>query len=434
MLRKINFLVFFIGLSILSACSQLPPDDNHVEEPVFSVKMENDKAVFLHNGEPFFINGVGGSYQLDKAAGYGVNAFRTWGIDNVGQDLTNALQNNMYVMVGIWLSQNLADYQKDSYKNAIRAQVQYLLDNYKEHPNLMIWALGNEVRWNAASAPFLNELATMIREQDKNHPVCAVVLHSQDDVNAIADYAPSVEIIGFNTYGGISVMKNLFMNSRWKGPYIVSEWGPNGHWEVQKTAWGAPIEPTSAAKKQQYYNNYTQYIQNNDRCIGSFVFYWAQKQERTPTWYSMFLEQNVANLPVNGEACPTVEVMEELWTKREAVEKAPVVDGITMNGQAVMQTEGFAAGSTVSAIVNASDPRGYALVYYWEILKEATVLGEGGSYEPRPERIGEIITGSSNVQNIVLPSQAGNYRLFVYVLNGRGMAGTSNIPFQITPR
>ena len=34
--------------------------------------------------------------------------------------------------------------------------------------------------------------------------------------------------------------------------------------------------------------------------------------------------------------------------------------------------------------------RNDSLTYVWEVLKEATVLGFGGSYEPRPERVGEV--------------------------------------------
>ena len=39
-------------------------------------------------------------------------------------------------------------------------------------------------------------------------------------------------------------------------PYIVTEFGPFGFWEVGSTAWKAPIEPSSTEKAQVYLKNY----------------------------------------------------------------------------------------------------------------------------------------------------------------------------------
>jgi hypothetical protein len=33
--------------------------------------------------------------------------------------------------------------------------------------------------------------------------------------------------------------------------------------------------------------------------------------------------------------------------------------------------------------------------------------------------------------NLTAPTVAGQYRLFVYVLDGKGHAGTANIPFRV---
>ncbi len=35
---------------------------------------------------------------------------------------------------------------------------------------------------------------------------------------------------------------------------MLTEFGPVGHWEVRKTSWGAPIEPTSRDKASSYYS------------------------------------------------------------------------------------------------------------------------------------------------------------------------------------
>jgi hypothetical protein len=396
----------------------------------YLVKMEDDKPVFLKNGQPFFIEGVGGFEKLDKAAARGANAFRTWGVDDMEQtrrQLDDAQTNNMGMMLGIWLSQYLSDYQRESYTTQMRNQVQTVLDKFKTHPGLMIWCLGNEVVWDAESVVFLEELAAMIHEQDPYHPVGAVI-HSEAALTMIAEYAPSIQIIGYNSYGGIYQVKNIIARSKFKGPYVISEFGPQGYWENGTTSWGAHIEPTSAEKSQQYHDRYVKCIQKgvDERCVGSFVFLWGPKYESTTTWFGMFVEENVPGLPINGEACPTVEVMEELWSGREPAERAPYVDGITLNGKTMRQiTDPFSPEEIVDAHVTASDPKGYALTYYWEILRDLPNASR------RPSRTGNVVTGYGNDQKITVPLAAGNYRLYVYVLNGRGTVGTSNIPFQV---
>ena len=64
------------------------------------------------------------------------------------------------------------------------------------------------------------------------------------------------------------------------------------------------------------------------------------------------------------------------------------------------------------------------------MLKEATVLGFGGSYEPRPDRVGEVAL-TEVPQYTVSMTEPGEYRLYVYVLDGTGFVSTENIPYQV---
>jgi len=403
----------------------------------FKVVMEDGVAKFYKNGEPFFIRGTGGRFQNVRAASYGANAFRTWNTSSARRDLDTAKMCGTYLMMGIRLSHDIDDYRSETYKNEEREKISQLVDTYKNDPHLMIWCVGNETNLHANIPEmweFINELAGMIKEKDANHPVATAISHSRPALDSIAKYAPNIDVVGFQSYGAIHRMKEVFALSQYKGAYIVSEWGPNGHWENGTTLWGAPIESSSETKRVHYETRYTDFILNNDRCIGSFVFLWGPMQKRTPTWYSMFVESSathprIQGLPLNGEATPGVESMEKVWTNAEPKERAPVVEGITMNGRLVNQTELFQGGAVVRAVVSAFDPRGYRMTFYWEILKEATQFSTDG--EIRPDRVGNVVTGASTDQDIRVPDTPGNYRLFVYVLNGRGMVGTSNIPFQV---
>jgi hypothetical protein len=74
--------------------------------------------------------------------------------------------------------------------------------------------------------------------------------------------------------------------------------GRNRSLEVPLTQWGAPIENNSTVKAGFYKERYQNSILPlKGQCLGSFVFLWGQKQERTPTWYGTFLEDGQATEP-----------------------------------------------------------------------------------------------------------------------------------------
>ena len=186
-----------------------------------------------------------------------------------------------------------------------------------------------------------------------------VISYNPSALDSVAKYAPSLDYVGINVYGPMGEVQAVVDRSDYKGAFMITEWGPTGWWETASTEWKAPIEQTSEEKRQVYEERYTQYISANTRCLGSFVFLWGQKEERTPTWFSMFVE-----------------------------------------------------------------------AYVWEVLKEATVLGFGGSYEPRPERMGDVAVSDKNVYETMI-KVPGEYRLYVYVLDNTGFVSTANIPFQV---
>ena len=57
----------------------------------------------LRGGEPYFIQGAGGTGPLEQLAAAGANSVRTWGADDVGALLDEAHALGMTVTVGIWL-------------------------------------------------------------------------------------------------------------------------------------------------------------------------------------------------------------------------------------------------------------------------------------------------------------------------------------------
>ncbi len=387
------------------------------------------------NGRPLFINGVGGTNRLDVAAASGANAFRTWGgdVEEIRKNSQLASENHMYIMQGIYLPKDSTLYTDAQFRKEKIEEVTLLAQTFKNDTSIFAWGIGNEIELaNAANTPaawqFVDSLARLMKSIDKRHLVSTVISHNPGALDMIAKYAPNLDFVGVNSYGDILNVKNIVAESDYNGPYLITEWGPTGWWETRLTDWKAPIEQTSEQKRIVYEERYRNAVASDPRCMGSFVFLWGQKEERTPTWFSMFVEDNVPGLPLNGEKTPMVEAMERVWTKSEPKQTAPVVKRLTINS--IDYNPYVGVNETVHAVVEVSDRENDRLTYVWEILKEATITATGGAYEPRPDRVGEVITTEENQLDVAVQDE-GYYRLYVYVLDNTGYVATANIPFAV---
>lgn len=427
-MKKCLFVWLFL-CSLFAACF-LPS-----EEAVL-IKQSAEGCKLYIDGRETYIKGVGGTYRLDVAAESGANAFRTWGgsVEEVKKHLALASENHMYVMQGIGMTKDSIRYYDEEYKNKMRREVRLLAETFKNDTSLLAWGIGNEIELGNANIgaawQFVEELAQLIKSIDKRHLVSTVISYNPSALDSIAKYAPSLDYVGINVYGPMNEVRKTVDQSAYKGAFMITEWGPTGWWETASTDWKAPIEQTSEEKRQVYEERYMQYISSNPRCLGSFVFLWGQKEERTPTWFSMFVEDDVEQLPLRGEKTPMVEAMQRVWTGKELTATAPVVEGMTIDGKRATESVRVKAGIPLNARVVAADKENDTLTYVWEILKEATVLGFGGSFEPRPERVGEVMITDGNTCETAIDIP-GEYRLYVYVLDNTGFVSTVNIPFQV---
>ena len=388
--------------------------------------------ILLRAGEPYFVKGVGGQQNLRLAAECGANSTRTWGGERATEVLDEAASLGMTATVGYWLDHQAASYQDEAYRNRVRGGISALVATIKDHPALLCYALGNEINLGADSPEtwtFVEELAVLVKNADPAHPVLTVLAGSfSETIDRVARHAPSLDLIGFNSYRGLTGLPEALAKSSYTGPYLVTEWGPFGHWEVGKTGWGAALEQTSTEKASVYRSAY-QVIQNDPRrCLGSYVFFWGQKQERTPTWYGVFIENRPDSF-LRGESTAVVDVMTKCWAGRTPDNAAPAVRAITIEGRGAGEVI-ISSGEPFVATLAATDPDGDALTHAWEVMAEATQLGTGGSPEPRPEAFPEAVRASGSSVAVTL-ERPGNYRLFGYVFDGKGRVATANLPFQV---
>ena len=393
------------------------------------------EVVTLIDGQKTYIKGVGGTFKLDVAAASGANACRTWGgnIQQVERSIADARANNMYIMQGIGLTKDPKMYEDEAYKDQLRKQCRELAERFKDDRSIIMWGIGNEIELNGNSTQvaweFVNELSELIKSIDKRHLTSTVITYNQRSLNLVAKYAPSLDFVGINCYGGITTLANMVAKSDYKGAYLVTEWGPTGWWECDKTAWGAPIEQSSEEKRLCYEERYN-VITSDPACLGSFVFLWGQKEERTPTWFSMFTEQNVEGLPFSGLKAATVEGMERVWTGREPSQTAPVIASMKADDMTVCDNPTFGKGKKFKVKADVKDREKDKMTFVWEVLKEATITATGGAYEPRPDRVGQVRITRKPVLDFRF-DEPGAYRIYLYALDGTGYASATNLPVLI---
>ena len=198
-------------------------------------------------GEAYFVKGAGGGVDgLRSLADAGGNSVRTWGAEVLEGILDKAHELDLSVSAGIWLGQVRQGFDWSDAEALARQRehVRQTVEKYKDHPAILIWGLGHEMEdhegQNGAVWSEIDSLAAMVKKIDPNHPTMTVIAEmGGDKIKNIHRLCPHIDIVGINTYGGgVSVAKRYKELGGTK-PFIVSEYGPNGIWEVSKDALGA---------------------------------------------------------------------------------------------------------------------------------------------------------------------------------------------------
>ena len=98
------------------------------------------------NGKPFVVKGAGGGGSKQILASLGANSFRTWGSDKAREELDEGQRNGLMVTIGHWLHSTSYFSYEDPAKNAEQTEtiLRRVREN-KDHPALLMWAIGNEM-------------------------------------------------------------------------------------------------------------------------------------------------------------------------------------------------------------------------------------------------------------------------------------------------
>ncbi len=384
------------------------------------------------DGKEFYVKGAGCEFgSIEKLGLHGANSLRTWRTENGQQSgqqiLDRAQKSGLKVLMGLELIPERRGLNYDD-PAAVAAQFEKVkaeILKYKDHPALLGWIIGNELNLNARNPRVwdaVNDVAKFIHQADPNHPAATATAGiSKGVVELIKSRAGAIDFLCVQFYGDIVNLQKRLKDAQWEGPYMVTEWGATGHWEVKTTQWKAPIEETSSQRAARFAERYDKAIAADPlRCLGSYVFLWGQKQERMPTWYGMFTDKD--------EETETVDVMHKIWTGSYPANRSPHIESISLNGLTADRNIRVKTTDRLKGVVIASDPDGDRLKYTFEIMPESTDLKTGGDFETTPPILTSVAKDDGAVE-LAPPAEEGAYRLFFYVRDGKGHCGTGNIPF-----
>jgi hypothetical protein len=417
--RFVGFVTALMCGLVVSSASAASGGPSHVE-----LKKTQNGWTLLRDGQPFFIQGAGGDASREVLKKCGANSFRLWGADHIEDQLDEAQRLGLAVTVGIWLEHSPGEHHFDYHNPRQVADqletVRRAILKYKDYPAVLVWGLGNEMEgygdggdpavWHA-----VEQAAALAHQLDPNHPTMTAIAEiGGKRVECINKYCPDIDIIGINTYAGGPTVAARYRQLGGFKPFILTEFGPAGTWEVGTTAWGAPIERTSTVKAQEYRQTYLRTVlpERGKLCLGSYAFLWGNKQEATATWFGMFLP--------DGTRLAAVDEMSLLWTGRPVAHPCPIVQPITVDHADVD------AGATIHATLDASDPSGDPLTAKWVLTADPAIYQTGGAHQDDARVYPDAVqSGDIHGAVIHMPQHPGPYWLYAYIRDDHGGGATA---------
>ncbi|GAB5404198.1 MAG: glycoside hydrolase family 2 TIM barrel-domain containing protein [Aureliella sp.] len=414
--RIVRVLVLFVPLLVSATRLAAQPVVTEVRQTSAGFRLMRD-------GQQHYIQGAGGPASLELLSAIGGNSTRTWGLDELESGrLDEAFENGLTVTVGIWLRHDL-DYDdpvevKEQIEKAVAG-----VKKYKSHPAIAIWGIGNETEGEGervAVWKHIEQVAALVKREDPNHPTMAVLAElGAYKVQYLHHYCPSIDIVGVNAYGGAASIPRRYREAGGKKPYVLTEFGPRGPWEIGYTAIGSVNVELPQVKAATYREAYEAVLADRQLCLGSYAFVWGAKQEATPTWFGMLL--------ADGRRTAAVDTMQELWTGEKPENLCPQVNSLQLSAKLV------APGAELTAKVEAFDPEGKSLRTSWVLSEDAKTFVTQGYHQDAPLELPKRFV-EKNVTSARLraPTRPGLYRLYCYVEDPEHSAAFANALFRVT--
>ncbi|NKY40472.1 discoidin domain-containing protein, partial [Cellulomonas septica] len=397
----------------------------------------------LVNGQPWLVKGItwgppAGAFaqHADRLKALGVNTVRTWGTDGGSKVLLDAVAAaGMRTVAGFWLapgggpgSGGCPNYVTDqAYKDAALKDVVTWTTAYKDHPGVLLWDVGNESLLGLgncysgaeleaqrhAYAAFVNLAAQRIHQIDPNHPVT-----STDAWTGAWPYykasAPDLDLYGLNAYDAVCDAKATWVAGGYDKPYLITESGPAGEWEVDDDANGVPDQGTDADNAAGYTRAWDCVRAHAGVALGATMFHYGDEGDFGGIWF---------NVSPGGNRRLSYYALARAYGGSAAAPGTNTPP--TFSGMTVANSGSVVAGSTFTVNATATDPDGDPITYH-VLLNSKYVNGSGGLS-------GAQSTRSGSTFSVTAPQQLGVWKVYVFAEDGKGNVGVETRSFRVVP-
>ena len=450
--------VLIVLLTILAAsCSKkdyvIPIGSDSVPTESRAVKVLRDEESGewkLYVGEtPYYVNGAAAINYYTDLAKFGGNTIRLYSARSSKFNIPEILDQAYKAGLKVYLGLGMAAARSMDYSDAaaVAAQKELVLGyvrQYRNHPALLCWSVGNEVEISNADNinmwKAIGDVVASVHELDKNHPVtCTIASYESTRVRNLMQYAPDIDFLSINCY--YNNVGNIWSNLHSYGldiPYMVTEYGPRlyssmGAEPSRVLPWSdyysddsaAKVEESSTEKEAIYKKIWENDIKpfESKGCLGSFAFVWGyQTSGEVLNWYSLFTPDHYSY-----GAC---DALQKCWTGEYPEARAPRIESrndMTMNGKTAEDKIKVAVGSSNQAKVIATASTDVNLRYHWIIFRESDHKSDGSM----PDGIAGLFDVDDAAEvTFKAPDIPGAYRMYVFVYDDvNKKAASACIPF-----
>ena len=385
------------------------------------------------NGAPYIVKGAAwgpdissstvNTYMADVQS-LGVNSIRTWGTGTTTQTLLDAAAaKNVRVVMGFWLQQQIAYGTDQPYKDRALREIKRWVSTYKDHPGVLMWDVGNEVilflqdHYSGAAleanrvayAQFVNQVAAEIHALDPNHPVTSTDAWT-GAWSYYKTYAPNLDLLAVNAYGAVCSVKNDWIAGAFTRPYIITEWGPQGEWEVPNDANGVPTEPSDLEKRDAYPAAWGCITGHTGVALGGTLFIYGDKEDFGGIWFNL-KNPNARRLSYYS--------VKQMYAGPSTENTSPQIQSITLSKTANIKV-GTTFTVTASVVDPDNDPITYSLKLNSKYINTSTTLSNATYTQTSPGTF-----------TVTAPGTAGVWKLYVYASDGKGNIGIDSRSFGV---